>query len=85
MSFYVHATVTCIDPAHVTVPGDRFRVHPGDEKSPSLDKMALMFAFQAVQLNLFRVMRYFNMNIPDQLRLRYEATVTLFRSVPDQL
>jgi hypothetical protein len=45
--------------------------------------MALMFSFQAVQLNLARVMRYFNMTFPDHLETRYAAVVALFKSQPD--
>jgi uncharacterized protein DUF5677 len=84
MSHYVHATVRSIDPGHVTVPGDRFRVHPGDGQSAlGLGKLALTFSFQAVQLNLFRVMRYFNMPFPDHLESQYQAVVMLFQSTPD--
>lgn len=85
MSHYVHATVRSIEPAHITLPGDEFRVHPGTagELSLSTGKMALMFSFQAVRLNLARVMRYFNMTFPDQLEMRYAIVVALFKSQPD--
>ena len=63
MSHYVHATVQAIEPAHVTLPGDRFKVHPGDGRS-SLGCEALLFSFQAVYMNLIRVLRYFNMSHP---------------------
>jgi hypothetical protein len=85
MSHYVHATVRSIEPAHVTLPGDQFRVHAGraGELSHATGEMALMFSFQAVQLNLARVMRYFNMTFPDHLETRYAAVVALFKSQPD--
>jgi len=77
MSHYVHATVHSIEPAHVTLPGDRFRVHPGDGRS-DLGCEALLFSFQAVQMNLIRILRYFNMSFPDNLQSQYEAAARLF-------
>jgi hypothetical protein len=74
MSHYVHATVQSIEPAHVTFPGDKFRVHPGDGRS-SLGCEALLFSFQGVQLNLIRILRYFNMSFLDHLQSQYEAAV----------
>src|ERR1017187_1011120 len=82
-SHYVHATLPSIEPVHVTLPGDRFRVHPGAGQSHQ-GLTALLFSFQAVQLNLIRVMRYFNMTFPDHLYAQYEAVVTLFQSMPDR-
>jgi hypothetical protein len=29
MSYYVHAAESSLDPYHITLPGDPFRVHPG--------------------------------------------------------
>lgn len=76
MSHYVHVTEPCIDPAHITFPGDRFKVYPGVGRS-SLGNNALRTSFLSVNLNLIRVFRYFNMTYPESLQSKYEQVVRM--------
>ncbi|HEX4020436.1 MAG TPA: DUF5677 domain-containing protein [Acidobacteriaceae bacterium] len=78
MSHYVHGTITSIDPAHITIPGDRFRIHPGAGLS-NRGKAALRTSFLNVHMNMSRVLRYFNMDIPEFLGSEYENVVALIR------
>lgn len=72
MSYYVHA-VEPSTPTHVTVPGDRFKVHQGAGSS-RLGLHAIRTSFLSVHLNLLRILRYFNMDYPEDLISQYEAT-----------
>jgi hypothetical protein len=71
-SQYVHATVSALDAAHVTPPGDFFRVHRGAGRS-TMGQSALRPAYFAVHMNTLRVLRYFNMEdeYPEELRAHY--------------
>lgn len=80
MSYYVHA-VEPSTPAHITVPGDRFKVHRGAGTS-QLGKDALRVAFLSVHLNLIRVLRYLNMDYPAELMSLYDATVQTYVTKP---
>jgi hypothetical protein len=73
MSYYVHA-VQPSTPTHITVPGDRFKVHR-DAGTSQLGNDALRVAFLSVHINLMRVLRYFNMIYPEELMSLYDATV----------
>jgi Family of unknown function (DUF5677) len=78
-SQYVHATVSALDSAHVTLPGDRFRVHRGAGRS-TMGQSALRPAYFAVHMNTLRVLRYFNMEdeYPEELRVRYMAVAETY-------
>jgi Family of unknown function (DUF5677) len=77
MSHYVHATVTSIDPEHITLPGDTFKVHSG-VGSADRGASALRSSFLNVHLNLLRVFRYFNMTVPESLKDQYENAVSTY-------
>ena len=70
MSHYVHGTIPSIDPAHLTLPGDRFVVRPQSGYSMH-GSDALRTSLLNVHLNIYRVMRYFNMNVSDQLETQF--------------
>jgi Family of unknown function (DUF5677) len=74
MSYYVHAAEPALDPFHITVPGDTFKVHPGAGQS-TRGADALRMSYQFIHITLFRVLRYFNMSYPSALQDLYEQVL----------
>jgi hypothetical protein len=74
MSYYVHAAQPALDPLHMTVPGDTFKVHTGKGKS-TRGEDALRMSYQFVHITLFRVLRYFNMDYPPLLQSLYDQVL----------
>lgn len=77
MSYYVHAVEPSTS-AHITLPGDFFRVHQGAGTS-RLGIHACGTAYISVHLNLARILRYFNMKYPQSLADLFESTTEQFR------
>jgi len=74
MSHYVHVTEPAIEPEHMPLPGDEFVVHYGRGRSKH-GKGAMRTSFLSVLLNMFRVFRYLNMDIPDSLKDRFDEVL----------
>jgi hypothetical protein len=78
MSQYVHATVSCLEPAHMTYPGGTFQVHCGAGRSGH-GPGALRTSMLNVHLNLHRVMRTLNMTVAENIASQYEEVIGAIR------
>lgn len=74
MSHYVHVTEPAIEPTHMPLPGGEFVVQYGEGLSRH-GKGALRGSFLTVFLNLLRIFRYFNMEVPDSLKERFDEVL----------
>jgi hypothetical protein len=84
MSQYVHATISCLEPEHITHSGEIFKVHRGAGRSRH-GGGALRTSMLNVYSNLQRVMRALNMTIPEELTSRYEDVISAMRGQPPDM